>query len=270
MNSIKKNGALLFLLLPCFLLAQTQTVTDTSLAKNFKKFGITVNLNSVGVIASNGLGNVNFENNQLIDGGDMKNRSYNLGLNLSYMMTQDWGLRLKMTTTQWNYSAYRNLLDEQPNNPPYARTDDVRITSSDYSFAPGIFYQWRIKKLALIAGASVEFIIHNEEKYSDYVTQDDPNPANAYQVHNTITVPSGYSVGISAFMGANYYFKNRFSVGLELSTSFLYTNIGDRTYINTTVISGTIIQPSSFWYEESINSFQYGQLKGSLNISYYF
>jgi hypothetical protein len=259
---LNKNFSVIVLLLPVFLCAQNP--------KDSMKFGITVNLNTVGVIASNGLGNTNFENNQLIDGGDMKNQSYNLGLNVSYMMTPDWGLRLKMTTTQWNYSAYRNTLDEQPGNPPYNRIDNEKVTSADYSFAPGIFYQWRLKKLAFTAGLDAEFIKHKEEIFSDYVTQNDPNPSNAYEIHNTTTVPGGYSCGIGAFMGASYYFKSCFSVGLELSTSFLYTNIGDRTYLNTTVISGTTIQPTSFWYDESINSFQYGQLKGSLNISYYF
>jgi hypothetical protein len=266
--NLKKKSSLILLFIPCFLSAQNQTAKDS--AQNFKKWGVTVNLNSVGVIASNGLGNTNFENNQLIDGGDMKNRSYNLGLNLCYMMAPDWGLRLKMTTTRGNFSTYRNTLDQQPNNPQFARFDDARITSSDYSFAPGIFYQWRIKKIVLTGGGNAEFIIHNEEIYSDYVTQNDPNPANAYEIHNTVTVPNGYSYGIGAFMGVNYYVKPRFSLGLELSTSFLYTSIGDRTYLNTTVISGTAIQPSTFWYSESINSFQYGQVIGTLNISYYF
>jgi hypothetical protein len=200
----------------------------------------------------------------------MKNRSYNLSLNLSYMMAPDWGLRLKITTTRWNYSAFRSLLNQQPNNPPYNRIDNEKITSSDYSFASGIYYQWRIKKIAFTGGLNAEFIIHNQEIYSDYVTQSDPNPANAYEIHNTVTVPVGYSYGIGTFMGANYYFKTFFSVGLKLSTSFLYTDIGDRTYLNTTVISGTNMQPSSFWYEESINSFQYGKVIGTLNISYYF
>ncbi len=46
--NLKKNAVFLLLLLPCFLSAQT--AKDS--AQNYKKWGVTVNLNSVGVIAS--------------------------------------------------------------------------------------------------------------------------------------------------------------------------------------------------------------------------
>jgi len=258
---MKKNAALLFLLLPCFLAAQT-------VMEN--RFGITANLNTVGVIASNGLGNLSFDNGQLADGGGARDRSFNLGLNLSWLAAPSWGFRLKITTTRWNYFDYRDLLDQQPNNAPYDRIDDIHVTSTDYSFAPGIFYQLRVNKIAFFGGLDAEFTLHNKEIYSDYVTQDDPNPVNAYKIHNIIAVPGGYSFGIGAFTGANWYFTPHMAAGLELSTAFLYTSIGNHTYYYTTPISGTYYQASTSWYAESINSFQLGQLKGSLNISYYF
>ena len=48
---MKKNSVILFLFLPCLLRAQTQTAEDSAQTKIKYKWGITANLNSVGVIA---------------------------------------------------------------------------------------------------------------------------------------------------------------------------------------------------------------------------
>ena len=243
------------MILPVFLSAQ---ITDD------KKFGITLNVNSPGEFTSNGLGNYNY--GKSLNGGIAKFNNYALGANVTYYLSGELGLRLKVATTKWHVTEYRDTRHQQPDIPPSPRIDDVTFNSSDLSFALGLFYQYRIEKFSIEGGLDVDYINHAKGVYTDFVTQYDPA---GYKIKNVETIPNGNSYGIGGFFGFNFFPIDYLSIGIEFSSALLKTKIGNTVSLKSTVLSGSS-QPQDDTYEDSIDRLQFSSIKSSLNISFWF
>ena len=258
--TMKNLTLLLLAILPSFLFAQH---------KKDRKLGLTVNLNSIGSYAGDGLGNIHYDNYKTLDGGDAKFRNYSLGGNATHFVSEEIGLRLKVAYTKWDITEYRDTRDIQSSNPLYTRIDNVSFNSSDLSFALGGFYRYKIKKIALTGGLDLDYIVHNKGVYTDIISQADPNPSLSYIIKNTITLPKGNSYGIGGFIGLDFFPVDYLSIGLEFSSALLKTKVGNVVSSNSIVISGHS-QPQDDSYHDSIDRFQFNQISSSLNISFWF
>lgn len=230
------------------------------------RWGIGVNINTIGQLPSLGLANIT-QPYKYLNGGKEKDKSFSIGINVNYFIANETALRLKFLITKRKYLEYR---DDKDLSSISERIDDIEITESDFQISPGFFYHWRKGKFEIIGGFDLEYIIHSETELKQIVTSTFANPSSNYVVQNTITAPKGSSYGFGGFMGFNLFPLEFISVGLEFSSSFIHTKIGDMVSIETIIISGNLSPVQTIYYEDSINRSGFTEVKSSFNIAYWF
>ena len=210
---MKKIILFQLLVLPFFLLSQT--------CKE-KNIVIGINVNSIGELASNGLGNYTY--GKSLNGGIAKFNSYSLGVNATYFITDDLGFRCKVATTKWAASEYRDSRNHQPTDTQNVRIDDVTYKSSDLSFSLGLLYNYSEKKINIYGGIDLKYTNHSKGIYTNIILEAGVNTGNT-KIKATTTLPKGNSYGLGAFTGLNFFLTNYLSIGLEVSSALQKTKI---------------------------------------------
>ncbi len=234
-----------------------------------KKFGVSLNINSIGELPSSGLGNIHFDSKYL-NGGDEKDKSFSLGINGNYYITKDLAIRVKAAVTKRKYLEYRDTRNDATADSQFARIDDLSISESDFFIAPGIYYQYRKDFFGIYGGFDIEYMHHSRTKLTDIVTNIDSTlPSENYIISSSITTPRGYSYGLGGFIGFNLFPTHFLSIGLEFSSALLHTKIGNTVYIEDVSLKGTYPNFDDS-YRDSIDRTRFTDVRSSLNVSFWF
>lgn len=109
-----------------------------------------------------------------------------------------------------------------------------------------------------------KFTMHNTRVKSDMLTGD----VLEYR-SQTITIPSGYSFGLGAILGFNYFPVRSFSIGTEFSPSLLYAKLsGETTSVVTDDLDPSVEHISHTQDEEK--GFTFYEQRFSIHVSVWF
>jgi hypothetical protein len=277
---MKKIIYLIIFLFPLLLSAQEQQ----------KKFGIGIYTNTVNDLPYL-VKDPNYSNIVYSGIGISNDNDYSLGLTGNYHLKNDLFLQLNVSETHRSSSIASNSQNSVESttapNATHVNISEIQghlFTQADWSVALGLYYQYVIKKFAIVGGFDIKYIRHGEADYHDSIITTEFDTLSATQISKTVTkaitfetVPKGNAFGIDTHIGLNYFPFKYISVGCEISTALLYTSINGKgtntaSNINTSNDPGTY--PYNYkdysTYPQSYKKFGLDNLQGSLNVIYWF
>lgn len=224
--------------------------------KKEEKYGCAFVLNNIytpmGLIgdATIGLSTDGFWNR----GGERNDNSYSISIIPKYFLNKDLFVRIEFGITK--IDEYKTITVSSTSGAIYSSTYPISnetIEQKSNSYIPGI--QWNVftdTKIGMHIGVSLPY-----NHYSDLIYN------GLFNIRNTatdtlissnkisITVPGGYSLGIGAVAGFDFYLLKNISVGAEFSNAFIYYNIGGNVtnvynYLFPSSNSGEAITPEYY------------------------
>lgn len=260
-----KSFILLFFLLTFTAFAQVEK------EKKYK-WQIGVNINTVEPITEAGY-DIYFGQIRLFNDFDhQKNNLTSFGLNVSYMVQENLGIRLSARSTKYKVEETYNSKDLVTASPP----SDVYIIDTGYVkqstlvFCPGIFWNYKYKKLNLYGGFQIVYRRYNPAYehliYRFYDTQTDT--LTSYRYHD-IKLEGGYSIGFAPFVGFSANLFKGISVGAEFSSAYSYYKTG-----GTLTWTETRFYPTAYSESHSnkhtYEAYKFSSIISSINLSYTF
>lgn len=244
---MKKSTLILCIILPSFF----------SFGQD-KKIGISLQVNSPSKDdISLGWFNIDGES---IDDYNLIHKSYSTGLLANYNINDESTVRFRFGITKNFINEYRESYTGGVHNIESNKGQQTKL-----HFAPGIIWKMNKKKLDLFGGFEIPINLHGVFKM-DYVFSQADSTGNIISNGESITtLPKGYSVGIGAVIGFNYFPAKWFSLGAEFSPSLLYAKLSGKT---TTV---SPLDPTSIYYtQDEDKGFTFYEQRFSINLSVWF
>lgn len=149
--------------------------------------------------------------NESIDNFNLKQKSFSFGLLTNYDLNNETRIRFRFGVT-------RNFTEEN-RDPFFGKGQQTKL-----HFAPGIVWNINYSRINFYGGFEIPVNLHGEYTFTQNYTS-----------HSKLTLPKGYSYGIGALMGFNYFPIKWLSVGAEFSPSLLYAKLSGRTV---TIVEG--------------------------------
>jgi hypothetical protein len=228
-----------------------------------KKFGITLQVSSPSKDdVSLGWYNIDGES---IDGYNLKHKSFAGGLLANYNISDETTIRVRFGMTKFFIDEYR---DEYLSGVHSVESNKGRQTKTQ--FAPGIIWKMNKNKLDLFGGFEIPINLHGKFTMDYVYTNTDSLTGSIISDGQQITtLPNGYSFGIGAIMGFNYFPAKWFSLGAEFSPSLLYAKLSGKT---TTVNSSTVPSSPTTTYnsQDEDKGFTFYDQRFSINLSLWF
>ncbi len=228
-----------------------------------KKIGITLQLSS----PSNDdvrLGWFNIDN-ESVDDYNLRHKSFAMGLLINYNIREETTLRLRVGISRQFINEYR---DKYISAVRYIESNKGEQTK--FQIAPGVIWKMNRNNLDLYGGFELPINLHGQFTMNlDYTGIDSLSGNVLFEGRNITTLPSGYSVGIGAIMGFNYFPIKHFSVGAEFSPSLLYAQLSGTTRSERYSTIPTAPVVTNFTLDEDAGYTFYDQ-RFSINFSFWF
>jgi len=246
----------------------TASAHDTLRLKQQNRFAVSLQLNSPNPDRVNvGWFDIDVES---IDDYNLKHKSFSVGAALTYALSPETKLRLRLARTNIWVEEYNDFRYERTSN--WFEKEQYRGEQVKYQIAPGIIWALRHKKLELVAGFELPINLHGEYVFTSSITTlNEDKSFKSYGESQTI-IPEGLSVGLGAVAGFNYYVHERLSVGAEFSPALLYSSFAGETYNRTTKIIPEIPDyvDSPHRTQDANEGYTFYEQRFSLGVSYRF
>jgi hypothetical protein len=198
-----------------------------------------------------------------------KNKSSSFGITGTYKLNENTFFSCNTGIVNINfYEQVDSRMNQSVPGPGYSLATGS-FTQTRYYFSPRIGWEMRKNKFGLYGGFALPFTFSKKYKNDGTDIHYDANNVNDYSYNSQIILPGGFSIGVGAFVGFNFYCLKHFSIGAEVSSSYSYYKQGG-TY--TTTIE-SIVPPTSTNSNSNLNTvkgFDYSGEKLSFNITYLF
>lgn len=200
-----------------------------------------------------------------IDGYNLKHRSYAAGVLLNYNTKNESVIRLRLGMSTTYIDEYKREY-----GGGFLSVESSEGKQTKIHIAPGIAWKMNKDKFGLYGGFELpinlhgKFTMHNTRVRSDSLTGDRLNYHK-----QSISIPSGYSFGLGAIIGFNYFPAKRFSLGAEFSPSLLYAKLSGKT---TSVVTDDLdpsVQHTTHTQDEE-KGFTFYEQRFSINLSVWF
>lgn len=195
------------------------------------KYGITIQLNSLNYDDIN-VGWFNVYNGSL-DDHNLRHNSVSIGAIFNYNLNKETTLRLRLAATQISMEEYYDFTDDQGIFNDFSAVGQ----QGRFQIAPGIIWKFKPSRLEFYGGFELPVNLHGEFQLTEKRMQFASGGGNtmSHSILNT-TLPKGFTAGIGAVGGFNYFINRNFSLGAEFSSALLYAKLsGETTAILTTV-----------------------------------
>lgn len=239
-----RNIALAFgaLALTCSVNAQDAGLTNKEGIPILPEQGeYAIGFNAVPVL--NWVGNMfnNTNNNTYV--GDNKFIS-NLGNNVlfgKYMLENNRAIRAHLRVGIFNLSRDNYVIDDTANDPDMMVTDNQTINDQTYTLGGGYEFRRGQGRLQGIYGGDVFFMYNKNSESYEYgnvfgelnqaptTTTNFNNGANSPQGERIVNFQSGgtFGLGVRPFVGVEYFFGSKMSIGGEFGWNVMFANTGD-------------------------------------------
>lgn len=254
-----------------FFLLTTSAFAQLEKEKKYK-WQIGVNINTVEPITEAGY-DIYFGQTRLFNDFDhQKNNLTSFGLNVSYMVQENFGIRLSAKSTKYKVEETYNQKDLSTVGPTTSEyiIDTGYVKQSAIVFSPGIFWNFKYKKLNLYSGFQIVYRRFNPAYehliYRIYNNQTDTLVSHRYY---DIKLEGGYSIGIAPFIGFSANIFKGISVGAEFTSAYSYYKTGgELTWIETRFFPNALTESHS--NKHTYEAYKFSSLISSFNISYTF
>ena len=190
-----------------------------------KRFGITLQLNSPNPDEVNvGWFNIDTES---LDDHNLLHKSFSLGAALHYRLDKETTLRLRFARGTTHVEEYQEEVYD-PRMDEYRR-EFMAGHQVKLQIAPSVIWELGSGRLRFFAGFELPVNLHGDYEFKSAATVLDGNRQFKYEAESVIVLPKGYSVGIGAVSGFNYYLTRALSMGAEFSPSLLYARLSGKT-----------------------------------------
>ncbi len=233
------------------------------------KWSLALNINTIEPITEAGFDYVVSQTRTFGDArGQRKDKSFSLGLNVSYKIKENCLLRFAAKINKYNIYETYNEKEITPVPTDEYLLDTGYIKQSVYSLAPGILWNLNYKKLNFYGGFQIIYKKYSptliDLRYSTHNSSNDTLTAYKYYM---IKESGGYSVGIGPIAGfAVNIFKN-ISIGAEFTTAYTYYKRGGETnwmlmyvYPNS-LVGGTSVSHGSY------EAYKFSSIISSINLA---
>lgn len=199
-----------------------------------------------------------------------ENKSYSFGITGTYILNENIFFRLNSGIVKIKYSQHIDTRTNPTGVPPPGYTiGNMEFTQTRYYFSPRIGWEIRKNKFGLYGGFSLPLTLSKQYKNAGTDIHYDDNNIIDYSYDYQIISPGGFSIGLGAFGGFNFYILKQLSIGAEVSSSYSYFDQGGtrtETVENQFPSSPNTISTSLF----KVNGFDYSGERLSFNINYLF
>ncbi|MBK5286643.1 MAG: hypothetical protein JJE25_14725 [Bacteroidia bacterium] len=246
--------ALLFVSFSC--LAQQDTL------KGKYKWGIGLQVNSLEELPPI----VNLTNFFQLS-GDKKNTSFSLSIIGSHLLKNHSEIKIKVGITSYNYSMdYKTIQSGQLVNVFHGE-----LKQKTWHYSVGVVKSFLIDKLTFYGGSDIEIKLFGKYLEDDKIEgyQNDTIIDIGFS-NNIIDGGIGFGLGFNA--GVNYRICNRLRLGLEFSSSFLYSKIGGNLIEHLTAYhsNNVLYYDETFIWPEKIEEFNLKKPQSSFYLKYSF
>ena len=249
--------------------------TDSILKKKqliIPKWQIGVNVNSVEPITEAGY-DIYFGQPRLFNDFDhQKKKSTSFGLNISYQVKEQWGVRVLGKLTKYKVEETFSAKDRVTSGPSSSDylVDTGTVKQSNYVLSPGIFWNFSYKRLKFYCGLQIVYKnfgpVTEHLIYRKYDTQTDQLLDHRYY---DIELEGGYSIGAGPFIGFSFNIFKGISLGGEFSSSYSYYNTGGELKWTETRIYPTAY--SDFYTNKhTYKANKFSSIISSINLAYSF
>ncbi|MEP6646014.1 MAG: hypothetical protein ABJC12_02920 [Saprospiraceae bacterium] len=196
-----------------------------------------------------------------IDGGKFINNSLAYGLTGKYFLTDYDAIRLRVVYTNKNVTDVRDVTTD------IHSIVDEKFHQILLKVAPGFQWQSTKEKMVLFGGLEVPitFIGNLKQKeYGLYATLDETTYNETVAI---TTIPGGFSAGIGAFFGSNFFITNKLGLGFEFGSAFQYSSVGGTITNIVSLIgtSGNSMDTSTII--ETLQQYKFSPFQGSINLT---
>ena len=247
----------------CILLTSAFAFGQEKKVKQEKKFGITLQMNSPSKDdVSLGWYNIDFES---IDDYKLKHNSFAGGLLVNYNINDETTLRLRYGMTKYSIEEYKNKYQSG-----IFFVESNKGEQTKMQFAPGITWKMNKNKFSIFGGFELPINLHGEFSMNYvYKNTDSLTGKTTREGQLLINIPKGYSIGVGAIMGFNYFPAKHFSIGAEYSPSLLYAKLSGQTKSVTTSIYPSLPTTTDYTEDEE-KGFTFYEQRFSINLTVWF
>lgn len=194
-----------------------------------------------------------------LDGFNVKNNSFACGAVLAYNTKEHCSIRLRFGYTYLQMKEFGGY-----SNSIIYDTTHIRGKQTQLSFAPGIIWKIESNKFNLYGGFELPYTYYGEYRLDFFNKQVDlASNTNTFFEETKTSIPSGFSFGVGALFGFNYYLNELLSFGAEFSPSLFYYSLGGQTH------AYELSDPSMVYYSQDRNSGITGfQNRFSINLTF--
>ncbi len=237
--------------------------TDTVIASP-AKFGLTLQVNSLNYDDIK-VGWFNTYNSSL-DDHTMRHNSYSIGAMAQYNLSTLTTIRLRVAVTQLKMNEYYDFIDEME------ILSDVSVTGNQtrFAIAPGMVWKVNQNKMQFYGGFELPVNLHGEFKLMETRLQYDTGGSNL--THSTLatTIPKGFSAGMGAIGGFQYFIKRNITIGAEFSSALLYAKLSGETAATLTTIEPVSREPVIVNTQDGNSGITFNDNRLSIGFSYWF
>lgn len=237
--------------------------TDTVIASP-TKFGLTLQVNSLNYDDIN-VGWFNIYNSSL-DDHTVRHNSYSVGAMAQYNLSLLTTLRLRVAATQLRMREYYDFIDEME------ILSDVSVTGNQTRFAvaPGMVWKTDQNKIQFYGGFELPVNLHGEFKLVETRLQYDAGGTNLTHSILETTIPKGFSAGVGAVGGFQYFLKRNITIGAEFSSALLYAKLSGETAATLTTVEPASREPVIVNTQDGNSGITFNDNRFSIGISYWF
>ncbi|QCR21700.1 hypothetical protein [Pontibacter sp. SGAir0037] len=230
-----------------------------------QKFGIAFQLNSLNYDDIK-VGWFNSHNGSL-DDHTLEQNSLSAGVIGYYNVSDETSLRLRLGATRISLKEYYDFTDDQGINSDFAATGiQTRVC-----IAPGVAWKFTQNKLQFYAGFEFPVTLHGEFALTESRIQYETGQSAmvAHTILRTV-LPSGFSAGVGALGGFNYFLNKTFSVGAEFSSALLYAKLSGETTATLSTIKPENTSPVIINTQDGNKGVTFNDSRFSIGIAFWF
>lgn len=256
-----KTFTVLFFLLATTVFAQLEKEVEKE-----KKWALSINVNTVEPLSDAGF-DYNVLSERILINGHRKDNSYCVGLNLTYKIIENCGIRLSAKMTNYKVTETRDEREFSPQGNDFG-LDSVDANQSMFYFSPGILWNSNYKKLNFYGGFQFVYRqysagVGNTRSY--IYSGSNSTPFFYTKVYQT--EPGGFSIGIGPIAGFSVNVFKSISIGTEFSTAYSYYKTGGAITSFKTNILPTYVTGDPSISGQTFKGFKFSSLLSTINIS---